>query len=125
MDYFVGLFDESYNHVSKKSQMDLHVRYWDCVKNEVVTRYYSSQFLGKASAQDVYEKFTKCCPVLDVNKLLQVSSGGPNVNLAFLNILNEKRSDEDLQKLLNIGTCGLHTVHNGLQHWYMWIAHCP
>ena len=116
VEYFVALFDESYNHICKQSQMDFHVGYWDCVTNQVVTRYYTSEFLGKASSDDIYNKFMNCCPKIDANKLLQISSDGPNVNLSFLNIINEKRDDNELQQLLYIGTCGLHTVHNGLQH---------
>ena len=27
--------DESYNHVKNKSQMDLHVRFWNDVENDV------------------------------------------------------------------------------------------
>ena len=57
-----------------------------------------------------------CCPKIDANKLLQISSDGLNVNLSFLNIINEKRDDNELQQLLYIGTCGLHTANNGLHH---------
>ena len=37
--YFVALFDESYNAVSKNGQMDLHVRFWDSSENLVKTRH--------------------------------------------------------------------------------------
>ena len=33
--HFVTMFDESYNHVTNKSQMDLHVRFWNGVENDV------------------------------------------------------------------------------------------
>ena len=49
-------------------------------------------------------------------KMIQISSDGPNVNLSFLNLVRENRKDNNLQELLEIGTCGLHTVHCGLKH---------
>ena len=118
-------FDESLNSVLKKGQMDLLIKYWDNHKNRVVTRYFNSEFLGKAAAEDVYEKFNLCCSSLDKSKFIQVSSDGPDVNLKFLHILSEKRSDMGLKELIDIGTCGLHTVHRSLQHgvdryWNLW-----
>ena len=69
--------------------------------------YFNSKFIGKAAAQDIYKKFNKCISELDESKLLQVSSDGPNVNLVFLDLLNEHRSDNELSRLINIGTRGL------------------
>ena len=116
VDCFVAMFDESYNKISKRGQMDLHVRFWDIEINCVGTRYFNSIFFGKAAAQNIYEKFNECISELDENKLLQVSSDGPNVNLAFLDFLNEHRSDNELSRVINIETCGLHTVHNSMKH---------
>ena len=116
LDCFVVMFDESYNKISKRGQMDLHVRFWDIESNCVATRYLNSKFIGKAAAQDIYEKFNECISELDENKLSQVSSDGPNVNLAFLDLLSEHRSDNELSSLINIGTCGLHTINNSIKH---------
>ena len=116
LDCFVAMFDESHNKISKGGQMDLHVCFWDTKNNYVATQYFSSKFLGKAAARDIYEKFDECISELDENKLLQVSSDGPNVNPAFLDLLNEHRSDNELSHLINIGTCGLHTINNSMKH---------
>ena len=48
--------------------------------------------------------------------LLKVSSDGPNVNLKFLDIVCKERKDSYLKGLLEVGTCGLHTVHGVLEH---------
>ena len=61
------------------------------------TRYYTSEFLGKSSADDIYEKFQNCGPKVDPNKL-------PHVNLSFLNKIHEKRSDDERQELIYLGT---------------------
>ena len=116
LDCFVAMFDESYNKISRRGQTDLHVRFWDIKNNCVATRYFNSKFFGKAAAQDIYKKFNECISELDENNLLQVSSDGPNVNLVFLDLLNEHRSDNELSRLMNIGTCGLHTTHNSMKH---------
>ena len=40
---------------------------------------------------------------------------GPNVNWKFYTDLTKERNSEELPQLLNIGSCGLHIVHGGLQ----------
>ena len=116
LEHFVTMFDESHNKVLKQGQMDLHVRFWDNTEKIVASRYYSSEFLGKATALDIYSKFETCLKPLPEEKMIQVSSDGPNVNLKFLEILAEKRKDAEQTKLIDLGTCGLHTVHNAFKH---------
>ena len=114
--FYAVSFDESYNKAIKQGQMDLHIRYWDIETDRVKVQYLDSSFMGKSSAKDVFEHFKSCTETIDDLKLLQVYSDGPNVNLAFLNLLNESRSESELSKLLDIGTCSLHSVHNAFQH---------
>lgn len=52
---------------------------------------------------------------LDKDRFLQISSDGPNVNLRFIDLVVEKGETEKLASLLDIGTCALHTVRNGLK----------
>ena len=109
--YYGTLLDESYNKISKKGWMHLHVRFWDDTDNEVKTSYWNSEFLGKASADNVFSKFNDCLSSLDRSEIFQVSSDGPNVNLAFLNLVHENRKDDLLDPLIDIRTCSLHTLH--------------
>ena len=53
--YYSSSFDESYNKIMKKGQMNLLIRFWDSAKDRVQTRYLDSSFLGKASANDIYD----------------------------------------------------------------------
>ena len=118
-------FDESYNKVMKQGQMDLHIRYWNSKTDRVNIHYLNSSFMGKSAAIDVLEHFNSCVESIEKHKILQVFSDGPNVNLSFLKFLDEHRCDADLNPLINIGTCGLHTVHNSFKHgekesdWYI------
>ena len=51
---------------------------------------------------------------MDERKLLQVSMDGPSVNLKLLRLLQSERK-KDIQELLDIGTCGLHTIHGAFK----------
>ena len=82
----------------------------------MATRYYNSKFLGKSSINDICSHFEQCLGLLEKEKLLQVSSDGPNVNLLFLKVFTEKCKDEELSQLFDLGTCGLHIAHNAFKH---------
>ena len=45
--------------------MDLYVLYWDDTVRQVRTSYWTSEFLGKASADDVLSKYDACVSQLD------------------------------------------------------------
>ena len=72
--------------------------------------------IGKASTKDVFNSFSACVSGVSESKLLQVSSDGPNVNLSFLDFLEEDRNDKVLRKFVHIGACGLHTSHISMKH---------
>ena len=92
--------------------MELHVCFWGKENCCVVTCCYNSEFLGKTFAQDLYKTFISYQSEIKPNKLPQVSSNGPNINLVFLDILNRFGQDIEQPHSVKIGTCGLHTVHN-------------
>ena len=77
-NHFVTLFDESYNYVGKKGQMDTHFRLWDDDTNTVITQYLDSVFLGKTSAKDIFEKYGSSCASIDKSKIIQNSCDGPH-----------------------------------------------
>lgn len=52
---FVIMFDESLNQTTKSKQMDLHVRY--CLNDRVQSRFFGSQFMCHATAQDLLKHF--------------------------------------------------------------------
>ena len=108
-------FDECMNPVSQNEQMDFIVRFWDIDTNQVAVNCLGSQFLGHAKATDLLIHFKEGKEELNPNHLLQVSMDGPNVNWKFHRDLLQERKTEELPELLNIGSCGLHTVHGRLQ----------
>ena len=60
----------------------------------VKSEHLSSEFLGKTWADDVFSKYDACLSQLDKSKILQISSDGPNVKLAFLDLVHEYRKEE-------------------------------
>ena len=74
-------FDKSLNKQVQQNQMDIHVRFWDEKSNRVTTHYFSSEFLGYSSAEDLKAKLLNSLQKLSLPKILQLSMDGPNVNL--------------------------------------------
>ena len=103
------------NRISQNKQMDFIIRYWNGNTNKVAVRYLGSEFLGHVTAVDLLTHFKQGISQLDPKRLLQVSMDGPNVNWKFYTDLTKERNSEELPQLLNIGSCGLHIVHGGLQ----------
>ena len=48
---------------------------------------------------------------LPINKLIVLSSDGPNVNAAITNLVNKELTDSHLPMMVDIGSCNLHKVH--------------
>lgn len=114
-DFFMVIFDEAFNDILQKEQMDILVRFWRA--DEVVTRYLGSQFLGSAKSEDLLQALKAGIAGLDLRKLIQIGMDGPNVNLKLhkLFVEDRKKIDPDLPELIDIGTCSLHVVHGALQ----------
>ena len=114
-DHFVMLFDESLNKQMQLKQLDIHVRFWH--DDHIQTRYYDSQFLGHATADDLFDQCLSSLNNLGTsyNKIVQLSMDGPNVNWKFFHKFTDHIQNEFDAHLLDIGSCGLHQVHNAFR----------
>lgn len=108
----VILFDEALNSVVQKSQMDVYIQYFDGKKNQVDAHYLSSTFLTKARASDIQRALTQIVDDTMKQKLIQIQMDGPNVNFACLRTLEQSLREK---QLLDLGSCGLHTINGALQ----------
>lgn len=108
-DCYVVLFDESANDFLHQKQMDVHIRYWDS-SQRVTTRYFTSVFMGHATADDIQEKLLNSLEPLPLSKVLQISMDGPNVNL------------EVFQRSAGVPSTKLSGAVCRLGH--LWTAHC-
>ena len=100
---------------TQNCQMDILIRYFDHVENRVKVRYLDSTFFGHAALQDLFIQFTQALLKLDTNKMLQVSTDGPFANLKFFEKLQKDHLENEQHELINIGGCGLHTIHGAFK----------
>lgn len=112
-NWYVLMFDESLNELLGKKQLDIHVRLWD--NGQISTRYYTSSFMGHATAQDLFSELQSSVD-LCMKNLLQLSMDGPNVNWKVLKLLSEDLHNRCGSKIIDVGSCSLHTVHNAILH---------
>ncbi|KAK7868384.1 hypothetical protein R5R35_013669 [Gryllus longicercus] len=104
------------NAVSRTTQMDVHLRFWDHDKSLVTTRYFDSVFLKRTRAVDLLDGLKGSFGSKNLQKILQLSMDGPNVNLKLLSDLNaELRTSFGGLQLLQRGSCSLHVVHNAFK----------
>ena len=110
---YVLLFDESLNVKTQLKQCDFHVRLWD--GDTVVSRFFDSQFMGRATANDLKETYEKCTEELSKSEMLQISMDGPNMNWSFYSNVEQSLQNDHSVCLINLGSCGLHIVHGTFQ----------
>ena len=96
--------------------MDLHIRFWDSNKDVVATRHYSSEFLGKSSPNDICSHFkTVYCSIRE-RKTSSSFSRCTKREFTFSQSPYRNAKDEELNQLIDLGTCGLHTANNAFKH---------
>jgi len=108
-DEYVFLFDESLNKPLQEKQLDVLVRIWN--SDTISYRYLDFYFLGHARSEDLYEPIRSYCDKIGVQRVLQLSMDGHNVNWKlFKNLSND--IEETNKHTLNIRSCGLYILHN-------------
>lgn len=110
---FVLLFDENLNREMKKCQLDMHVRFWN--DNQVNSRYLISVFMSHHTAEQMHKRTEKVCSDIGFQNLIQLSMDGPNVNWKLFSLAQQNIEEQKDKKMLNVGSCGLHTLHNAFR----------
>ncbi|XP_067143597.1 uncharacterized protein [Centruroides vittatus] len=83
-----------------------------------MTRYLNSVFLDHSTAGDLISAFLDGLSDihLDLAKILRICMDGPNVNISFLNKLEDHTETQNVGKsFVRMGTCGLHVVHGAVK----------
>lgn len=112
--YFTVLFDETTNAAGSK-ELQICLRYCSISTGLIVTSHLETFFISYATAVILVEKIKESLDNagLPLSKVIMLGMDGPNVNKTVFRLLNE-----DIQKLrgeglLNMGSCKIHTIHNG------------
>ena len=112
---FYKSFGESLIRVTQSSEMDLMVTYLDHSDYLVKMRYITSEFLGDARHNDLYQNVLSSAEWMDEKKLHQVLMDGHSVNFMFFRRLQSQQKKKDIQEPLVIGTCGYNTIQGALK----------
>ena len=83
--------------------------------NKVEDRYWDSEFLGHTTHQDLHDSLQEGLELFDMEKMVQLLMDGPNVNLKLLQKVKDSRDELGHSKLIDFGTCNLHTVHGAFK----------
>ena len=81
----------------------------------VSTMYLTSAFVGHATAENLLLDLKGALPNgFNLKNVLQLSMDGPAVNWKLKSLISNEISDTPYQ-LLQIGSCGLHVIHNAFK----------
>ncbi len=114
--YFTLSYDETTNSGNSK-ELRVGVRYWSDRQNEIVSAHLKTIFIGKATGEEIKEKLLTAidCSNLPLTNVLMLGSDGPNVNKKVSRLINEEILLARGKKLIDIGSCNIHTIHNAFQ----------
>ena len=116
---FTFHFDELTNQQIKKQYDGCVTFNWTIEKN-ILTAYCGTLFIGHCSSPDLLNHFNKFFEEnhLSVKVLLNLGMDGPNVNLAFKNLLIDNLKEDHKTTFIYLGTCSLDTVSNAFGNWW-------
>jgi hypothetical protein len=111
---FIMMFDETLNRELQKKQMDYVLRFWS--GPTVQSWYLMSDFMGHGATTNIIDSMVSCVDnTVGFRNLLSVSMDGPNVNHCVFKELDCTMESSYGRKLLNVGSCGLHIMHNAFR----------
>ena len=76
---------------------------------------FDSQFLDHPTAKGLLENMTTSLATINSINVTQLSMNDPNVNWLLHDLLEKQREQQELPKLLNIGSFNLHVIHGALK----------
>lgn len=95
--------------------MDSCVRFWDSNSSVACSRYLHSKFLLRPNLKNLFDKLIDATKSLDLSKLPQLSTDGPNVNWDVLKLMRTCQEEKERPSIINIESCSLHIICGALQ----------
>ena len=112
MSVFYG---ESLNKSIQKSEMDIHVQYWNEGENKVTVRLWTSLFLDHTRCDELVAAIHNGLNELEETNMIQISMDGPNTNLKLLSEVQNQRQKNKLSSFIGIGSCNLYLIHGAFK----------
>ncbi|KAK7880781.1 hypothetical protein WMY93_032594 [Mugilogobius chulae] len=110
---YVLHFDQRFNIEMEKRQLDVNIRFWN--DNQIKTRYLTSLSMDHQTAEQMCSEIKKACTEIGFHKLLQLSLDGSKVDWKLFSKVQENIESETGKKMLDVGSCGLHVLHNSFR----------
>ena len=83
--------------------MNIHVQFWDSEKSQAETRFLTSMFLNKATAEDLQQELLHGIMNLNRKKPSMLLMDGSHVNWLVFKLVNEHRKLNELANLMPAG----------------------
>ena len=71
--------------------------------------------MGHPTAKNLLESMTTSLATINSINLTQLSMDGPSVNWLLFDLLEKQHEEQELPKLLNIGSCNLHVIQGAFK----------
>ena len=96
--------------------LDIHISYWDSIKSEAIESLLAITEMSSETAEILKNVVLTVLDQegLKMKNLLAVSRDNPNVNKRLVKLLKEEANAKG-SKLIDFGSCVLHTVHNAFE----------
>ena len=117
--YYTLSFDESLNDSFQNCQLDLNIWFWNSDLNQLNSDTLASKFLGHPTTKNLHESMTTSLVTINSINLIQPCMDGPSVYWLLLNFLEKQREQQELLKLLNIGSYNLHVIHGAFKSGFL------
>lgn len=113
---FVVEYDET-TQAQIKKQLNIQIRYWSKMRNEVCVRFYKALMFGHAEGATVAGRMMETLQEdgVKLQNLSCLSSDGPNVNKTIWMHVQKELTDAGHNGLIQIGSCNIHVVHNAFR----------
>jgi hypothetical protein len=113
---FVVEYDET-TQAQIKKQLNIQIRYWSKMRNEVCVRFYKALMFGHAEGAKVASRIIETLQEdgIQLQNLSCLSSDGPNVNKTIWTHVQKRLTDAGHNGLIQIGSCNIHVVHNAFR----------
>ena len=110
------MIDETTTNQNRK-QLDLLIRYWSNERKQIVSKYFTSVFFGRASGIDISLDILQAIKKtgLPLARLFNISSDGPNISKTVWREINDTLKEEGFSGIIPQTTCCLHIEHNAFR----------